>query len=54
MPGKQRPGPGVGAGVLRDPRNMVKAELPEPKFPEDWRLSPPERYLKPAPCSAAV
>ena len=30
MPLKRRPGPGIRDGAPRDPRNMVKAELPEP------------------------
>ena len=31
MPGKQRPCPDVRGGALRDPRNMVRAGLPEAK-----------------------
>ena len=30
MPLKRRPGPGIRDGVPQDPRNMVKAKLPEP------------------------
>jgi hypothetical protein len=33
MPGKQWPCPGVRGGVLRDPRNMARAGLPEVKSP---------------------
>ena len=33
MPGKQRPRSGVRAGALRDPRNTVRAGLPEAKSP---------------------
>jgi hypothetical protein len=29
MPGKQWPCPGVWGGVLRDPRNMARAGLPD-------------------------
>jgi hypothetical protein len=35
MAGKQRPCPGVWNGALRDPRDMVKAGLPEPQSPDD-------------------
>jgi hypothetical protein len=45
MPGKQRPYPGVRGGALRDPRNMVRAGLPEAKSPVDASRHPPERRL---------
>ena len=45
MPGKQRPRPGVRGGALRDPRNMVRAELPEAQSPDDASRHPPERRL---------
>ena len=45
MPGKQRPCPGVRGGALRDPRNMVRAGLPEAKSPDDASRHPPERRL---------
>ncbi len=31
-----------GSGALGDPRDMVKAELPEPQSPEDEMRHPPE------------
>src|SRR6266498_1452944 len=34
-----------GLGVLRDPRNMVKAGLPEAQSPDDASRHPPERRL---------
>jgi hypothetical protein len=41
-------------GVLRDPRNMVKAGLPEAQSPVDASRHPPERRLIPVPRPALV
>jgi hypothetical protein len=49
MAANQRSRPGVWSDVLRDPRDMVKAGLPEAQPPEDATPHPPERRLKPAP-----
>jgi hypothetical protein len=54
MPGKQWPCPSVWNGVLRDPRNMAKALLPEPQSPAGLSRNPPERRLKPVPCPASA
>ena len=35
--------------VVQDPRDTVKAGLPESQSPEDGSSHPPERRLKPAP-----
>jgi len=45
MPGKQWPCQALRRGVLRDPRNMVRAELPEAKSSVDASRHPPERRL---------
>ena len=49
MPGNQWPGPGVGGGVLGDPRDTAKARLLEAQSPEDEISHPPERRPIPAP-----
>lgn len=54
MPGNQRSSPDVRGGALGDPRDMAKAGLPEAQSPVDVTSHPPERRLKPVPCSAAV
>jgi hypothetical protein len=54
MPGKQRSRPGVRSEVLRDPRDMGKATLPESQSPDDATEHPPERRLKPAPCPVSI
>src|SRR5262245_37591695 len=52
MAANQRSCPGVGSDALRDPRDTVKAVLPEVESPEDAISRPSERRLKPTPCSA--
>jgi hypothetical protein len=52
MPANQRSCPDVRGEALGDPRDMAKAGLPEPQSPDDAKGHPPERRLKPAPCSA--
>ena len=52
MPGNRRSCPGVRGEASRDPRDMAKAGLLEAESPEDEKSHPPERHLKPAPCSA--
>ncbi len=54
MPAKRRSGPGVRAGVSRDPRDMAKAGLPEAQSPDDAKARPPARHPLPAPRSATV
>ena len=54
MPGNHRPSPDVWGGAVGDPRDMAKAVLLEAQSPEDESSHPPERRLKPAPCSAMV
>ena len=54
MAANQRSCPGVGSDALRDPRDMVKAGLPEVESPEDAISRPSERRLKPAPRPASV
>ena len=41
-------------GALGDPRDMVKAELPEAQSPRDVTQRPSERRLKPAPRPALI
>ena len=54
MPGKPVTGPsGQGAVRRGDPRDMAKAGLPEAQSPVDASSHPPERPLKPVPCSAS-
>jgi len=52
MAANQRSCPGVRSDALGDPRDKVKAKLPEPQSPEDAMVHPPERRLKPAPLPA--
>jgi hypothetical protein len=40
MPGNQRPCPGVRNGAPGDPRDMVKAGLPESQSPEGANSTP--------------
>jgi hypothetical protein len=54
MPAKRRSGPGVRAGVSRDPCDMAKAGLPKSQSPDDETRRPPERHLLPAPRSATT
>ena len=54
MPGNHRSRPDVRGGAVGDPRDMAKAGLLEAQSPEDESSHPPERRLKPAPCSATV
>jgi hypothetical protein len=49
MAANQWSGPGIWDDALRDPRNMVKALLPESQSPEGPSLGPPERRLRPVP-----
>src|ERR1700716_3891609 len=53
MAGNQRSCPGVGSDALRDPRDMVKAGLPEVESPEDAISRPSERRPKPTPRPAS-
>ncbi len=54
MPGNHRSCLDVRNGAVGDPRDMAKAGLLEAQSPEDESSHPPERRLKPAPCSATV
>ena len=40
MAANRRPCPGVRDGAPGDPRDMAKARLPEPQFPEGATLTP--------------
>jgi hypothetical protein len=52
MPGNRWPCPGVRNGASRDPRDKVKAGLPEAQSPEGEMVHPPERRMQPAPVPA--
>src|SRR5664279_4321344 len=53
MPLNQWSRPGAWGGALGGPRDMAKARLPEPQFPEGATPHPPERHLKPVPAPAS-
>jgi hypothetical protein len=49
MPVNQQPGPVPGTACWEDPRDMVKARLPEPQSPADVMHPSAGKALKPAP-----
>jgi len=53
MPLNQWSRPGAWGGASEGPRDMAKARLPEPQFPEGAIPHPPERHLKPVPAPAS-
>ena len=52
MPVNQRPGPMSGTACWEDPRDMVKARLPESQSPVDVMDPSAGKALKPAPSPA--
>ena len=54
MTGTRRPGPGIRDGAPGDPRDMVKAKLPEAEISRGATARPPERYPEPVPHPAPI
>jgi len=52
MPGNQRPGPVSGTVCWEDPRDKVKARLPESQSPLDVKDPSTGKALKPVPSPA--